>query len=509
VINVGAEYETRSIAADDNWSLTQGAGTGALTSGAVAREPRSLRSGSLWAKVTGLPAAPAVLAAPAAAALVLLPVVSHATAVRAPALSATLETSMTFLALGGAWLMRTRFADSRRLCDLLAMTGVATLGLMNLCENVLPAGGVLHAAPSSAAAQLWGQVLVGAIFAAAAFAPSGRLITRRRRVVAVAVGLPVAGVAAATLAGLLVSVQVIGATGHITTAAAPLGHPLGLLLSLAAIGLLGSAAVRLTSGESHGGSDRTIPTLGGAVLLLAAAGMYQLVIGPLPAGEVSPGQLPRVFAFVLVLLAAACHEPQARARVAKAAALAERRRVARDLHDGLAQDLAFIAAYGPAMCEEMGDGHPLVIAARRALAVSRSTINELSDPAGATVGESLEAVAQELRDQFDLAIAVDVRLHGDLEPRAKEHVTRITREAIANAARHGGARSVSVSLRRLELAVVLRVVDDGCGLEAAQGTEVLEGFGLASMRERAAALGGCLSLHQPRHGGTELEVVFR
>jgi signal transduction histidine kinase len=504
VRNVGADYETRSIAADENWSLTQGAGTAALAAGAVAREPRSRRSGSLWAELTGSPAALAAVAA-----LVLLPVVSHAAAVHAAALSATLETSITFLALGGAWLMRTRFADSRRLCDLLAMTAVATLGLMTLCENVLPAAAALHHAPSFAAAQLWGQVLVGAIFAAAAFDPSGRLVSRRRRVVAVAVGLPVAGVAAATLAGLLVSGPVIGATGHITTAAAPLGHPLGLLLSLAAIGLLGSSAVRLTSGDSHGGSDRTTGTLAGAVILLAVAGLYQLVVGPLPAGEVSPGQLPQVFAFALVLLAAVHHEPQARARMAKAAALAERRRVARDLHDGLAQDLAFIAAHGPAMSEAMGDGHPVVIAARRALTVSRNTIMELSDPARATAAEALEAVAQELRDQFDIAIAVDVRLHGDLEPRAREHVTRISREAIANAARHGGARNVSISLKRLELAVVLRVVDDGCGLEPAQGTAAAEGFGLANIRERAAALGGYLSLHQPRHGGTELEVVFR
>jgi signal transduction histidine kinase len=68
---------------------------------------------------------------------------------------------------------------------------------------------------------------------------------------------------------------------------------------------------------------------------------------------------------------------------------------------------------------------------------------------------------------------------------------------------------VSVSLTRPELAVVLRVVDDGCGLADVEGAVTAEGFGLASMRERAAALGGDLSVHQPRHGGTELEVVFR
>jgi signal transduction histidine kinase len=209
-----------------------------------------------------------------------------------------------------------------------------------------------------------------------------------------------------------------------------------------------------------------------------------------------------------VLLAATRHEPRARARVAEAAALAERRRVARDLHDGLAQDLAFIAAHGPALSEELGDDHPLVIAARRALATSRSTITGLCDPAEASAGQALEAVAQELREQFDVAIAVNVAGEIDIEPRAREHVARISREAIANAVRHGGARNVSVTLGRLERATVLRVVDDGCGLDA-NDCAAPEGFGLGSMRERAAALGGYLSVHQPRHGGTELEVVFR
>jgi signal transduction histidine kinase len=209
-------------------------------------------------------------------------------------------------------------------------------------------------------------------------------------------------------------------------------------------------------------------------------------------------------------VAATRHEPQARARVAEAAALAERRRVARDLHDGLAQDLAFIAAHGPALSDELGDDHPLVIAARRALAISRSTISELCDPAEATATQALEAVAQELREQFDVAIAVNVAGDVDVEPRAREHLARISREAIANAVRHGGARNVSVSLTLLERATVLRVVDDGRGLDdVVSGTATPEGFGLGSMRERAAAIGGYLSLHQPRHGGTELEVVFR
>jgi signal transduction histidine kinase len=182
--------------------------------------------------------------------------------------------------------------------------------------------------------------------------------------------------------------------------------------------------------------------------------------------------------------------------------------VARDLHDGIAQDLAFIAAHGPRFVDELGDDHPVVVAARRALEISRSTISELSDPRGATAHESLEAVARELSDRFGISIAVNAQLKRDLEPHEREQVTRIAREAITNAARHGDARNVIVSLRQAETGVALRVVDDGRGILGADLVLSPEGFGLRSMRERAAALGGQLNVRQPRLGGTELEVVL-
>ena len=87
-------------------------------------------------------------------------------------------------------------------------------------------------------------------------------------------------------------------------------------------------------------------------------------------------------------------------------------------------------------------------------------------------------------------------------------MTRIAREAIANAARHGGARNVIVSLRQIDAGIALRVVDDGCGIASTDLDPAPEGFGLRSMRERAAALGGELNVRQPARGGTELEVVL-
>jgi signal transduction histidine kinase len=244
------------------------------------------------------------------------------------------------------------------------------------------------------------------------------------------------------------------------------------------------------------------------MILLAGAGFSSLLVGSLAAGRIGAGELLRAVACAAILLAAVIRERQVHARMSKASALAERRRVARDLHDGIAQDLAFIAAHGPRFVEELGDDHPVVVAARRALALSRSTISELSDPDGATAHEALQAVGQELGERFEISIAVNAQLERDLSHHERENVTRIVREAIANAARHGGARNVVVSLRQDQTGIALRVVDDGCGIKGAEQAPAPEGFGLRSMRERAAALGGQLSVRQPRRGGTELEVVL-
>jgi len=439
---------------------------------------------------------------------VLLPVLARAPSLHAPTLAATLGTAITCGALAAAWLMRSRFADSQRLRDLLAMAAVGTLGLMTLCARVLPAGVTVHHGAAPVAAQLWGQLIVAGLFAAAAFTPGHRVVARPRRLAALTIAASLAAAVLTSLAGLLLGPVLLGHGGDVM--ASFRGHLAASAPCVVAIALLGSAALRLASGENQGAPDTPAGVLATAAVLLAAAGLYELVDGLTAVGTLDPTQLPGICAAALVLVAATRHEPQARARVAEAAALAERRRVARDLHDGLAQDLAFIAAHGPALSDELGDDHPLVIAARRALAVSRSTISELCDPAEATAVQALEAVAQELREQFDVAIAVNVAGDVDVEPRAREHLARISREAIANAVRHGGARNVSVSLTTLERATVLRVVDDGCGMDGGpSGNATSEGFGLGSMRERAAALGGYLSLHQPRHGGMELEVVFR
>jgi signal transduction histidine kinase len=192
----------------------------------------------------------------------------------------------------------------------------------------------------------------------------------------------------------------------------------------------------------------------------------------------------------------------------RGAVLAERRRAARDLHDGLAQDLAVIAAHGPQLAALVGESHPVAVAARRALGVSREAIAELSSPDGVSLRDALLVEAHDLGQRFGLRVEVGDVDGGELDPDARLDMLRIVGEAAANAARHGHARRVSISLRRDADGHVLTVQDDGAGVapDDLAHRPAGGGFGLRSMRERASVLGGELSLASHAEGGAVLEV---
>jgi signal transduction histidine kinase len=148
-------------------------------------------------------------------------------------------------------------------------------------------------------------------------------------------------------------------------------------------------------------------------------------------------------------------------------------------------------------------------AAKRALALSRGAIRDLSNTRTDSTVETLQSIGHELHERFGLEVAVDVRLDDELGSDTREQVARIAREAIVNAARHGEPDHVIVSLTRTQAGLTLRVADDGRGLPGEDDRQRRqEGFGLGSMRERAAVLGGRLTVRDRRDGGAELELVL-
>jgi signal transduction histidine kinase len=188
----------------------------------------------------------------------------------------------------------------------------------------------------------------------------------------------------------------------------------------------------------------------------------------------------------------------------------ERRRIARELHDGLAHELAFIASktrgatVGPATTREARD---LAGAADRALDEARRAITVLSvtEPQSLddAISQTVEDLGSRLGVAWDLQLADDVHVPGEVT----ENLLRIVREAITNAANHGASEHVRVSLeRRGKLRLVIE--DDGCGFDPDRQLDA-GGFGLLSMQERAARVGAVLSVDSVPEHGTRVAVAFR
>jgi signal transduction histidine kinase len=193
-----------------------------------------------------------------------------------------------------------------------------------------------------------------------------------------------------------------------------------------------------------------------------------------------------------------------------AAIAQERRRLARELHDGLAQDLWYLVTQTRLLALRHGELDGLAAlekTSQRALEESQVAIGALVRPGSEPLDVALEAVVADLSDRM----GTSVRLHvGDgvaVEPATRDALVRIVREAITNAVRHGGASAVSVELKG-GTGICLRVVDDGRGFEVDGPAPRLAGFGLVSMRERAEQLGGRLTVASRPGQGTRVELVL-
>jgi signal transduction histidine kinase len=192
------------------------------------------------------------------------------------------------------------------------------------------------------------------------------------------------------------------------------------------------------------------------------------------------------------------------------ATLEERRRIARELHDGLAHELAFIASKtrgavaGAATPREVRE---LAGAADRALDEARRAITVLSVSQPQSLDDAISQTVEDLGSRlgvaWDLQLADDIHVPGEVT----ENLLRIVREAITNAANHGASEHVRVSLERCE-ELRLVIEDDGCGFDADRQPGA-GGFGLQSMQERAASVGAVLSVDSVPEQGTRVAVAFR
>lgn len=194
-----------------------------------------------------------------------------------------------------------------------------------------------------------------------------------------------------------------------------------------------------------------------------------------------------------------------RMRIA-AAAVDERRRLERDLHDGAQQSLlAASASLGAARVKapESSEVMAAIEQARDDLRTASAELRQLArgiHPAVLSQSgllPAIEDVAERLPLDVDLRIPAQ-RWNAEVETM----VYFLACEALTNAVRHSEARRVSVSVDAGDAAVNVEIRDDGRG-----GAVSSKGSGLAGMRDRVHALGGTLTIHSPAGGGTSIRAV--
>jgi signal transduction histidine kinase len=185
----------------------------------------------------------------------------------------------------------------------------------------------------------------------------------------------------------------------------------------------------------------------------------------------------------------------------------ERARLAREIHDTLAQSLAGIVTQLEASVGGERQERALALA-RQALAEARRSVLDLSpgDLDGATLPEALEGVVAVWAGEH--AVRAEVVVTGDpvpLHPEVEATVLRIAQETLTNVAKHAGARRVGVTLSFDGDEVVLDARDDGVGFDA-DAPAGSSSFGLRGMRQRAARLAGDLTLESRPGRGTAVSV---
>jgi signal transduction histidine kinase len=421
---------------------------------------------------------------------------------RNTAAQAAFETAAALIAILAASLLLGRVRRTRTRSDLLLAAGLAVLAFTNL------AFGAVATALGNGADDwiVWAQALC-TLAGAAAMAQAGRA-ARQPPVRTAPGGMVLAGGCAA--ASALIGAAALGLAAvvdprvHVDVPPEDVAlldaHPLLLASQFLTAALFALAAAGALRGLRRR-SDELVGWVAAGATLAAGARLCYALIPSSTTGWLATGDILRFGFYALLLVGGAREIASYQRRLVSAAVSEERRRIARDVHDGLAQDLAFISSRTRAL--EAGDVAAVREAAARAMDESRALLAALSDD-GPPPAVALERAARQAAALAGIELRSTVDPALELPPATTECLRRIAVESIRNAARHGRAELVRLSLGATDGAVRLLVSDDGDGFDLEHGGE--NGFGLTSMRERAEAAGGSLRVRSRAGEGTTVEV---
>lgn len=229
---------------------------------------------------------------------------------------------------------------------------------------------------------------------------------------------------------------------------------------------------------------------------------------------------PRLLQAVASHVAAAVHTARFAHRIADIGVIEERRRIAREMHDGLAQtiadallqtDLSTMAAQAKPD-EVRGDLKELRAVLERAMRELREFMTELRrfDRTDESLFAALDAMGREFGRRHQIPTSVVTHGQDAPLPSAIRHaVLAIARQALTNVRAHARATAVTMTAEATEHAASVSIADNGVGFDLAAFRAHPPGahhLGITSMEERAALVGGRLSIESRPGGGTTVTV---
>lgn len=428
-------------------------------------------------------------------------------------LHVAVETVAAMASLMAAQLAYGRFRRSLQLHDLLLLLALCSFAAANLLFSAVPAVFAVDPGRFATWAPVGGTLVSTALLAAAAFTP-GRTLRHperaaRRGLLASATGLVLIA-ATVVVAGDALPAAVAPDAAP-TDAAAPqiATDPAVLTTQVLSMLLFAAAAAGFAARDARTG-DVLARWLAVGATLGAFARLNYALFPSLYTEWFYTGDVLRLGCFIAIFVGAVLETRRLQDALAAAAVIGERQRIARDLHDGVAQDLAFIVqrlrhlAERDATTPAIGR---LVFAAERALDESRHAVAALTSAGDRPLGEALAATAREAGEREGSIVETVLPADITVPPRAQDELLRVVREAVINAARHGAARRIRVELRDAPH-FCLEVTDDGRGFDPEAALAAPGRLGLASMRGRVEAIGGELTIASEPGRGTRIQVTL-
>lgn len=408
-----------------------------------------------------------------------------------------LDTAVVLAATIVAILAGVRFSVEGRVLDLLLAAGFFVAGAGTLAFSVAPVlGGSNQGAPEAWAA-VGARVLAATLIALAPLLPAQRILERKRALLA--------GIALllSALIAIWLPLHGFGARLSLLDGARPFELTVitSFLALLALVAVLGFAIRYRSRGEDL---DSWLAL--GATLTLFAELHY--VLTPRVSSDfISQGDFLRLLSYGLLLVGV--WRAISFAEFGRAVA-EERARVAREIHDGLAQYLFAVSTHA-SMIESgapLQEALPkLKEAAAAAQQEARFAVLALSSASGtAPFDAALRRYVEFLTADGALEVDVEIDRSILLAPDEQIEVFRIVQEGLANVRKHAGAQRAEVWIGQRLGRRVVSVRDDGVGFD---GEDAAAGQGLKNMRLRAKTIEGGFALRSNPGRGTALEVVLR